>query len=175
MFTRVAWHVQGRSSHVLHVNGQVLVCVRAYTTHELGAVRNSWRARIPGRRPAGRPAALHQEFLKNTRVPWRGKREEPGTSHCRRSSCAVFSATQQVVEGHPSNFHTLTHTHSLFHLQLVAMRSPLLRVCCAGDPSGGRCTAGAETVNTDDDDSAEQKEDLRYGTPSQRVRHSAEP
>lgn len=150
------------------------MCVRAYTTHELGAVRNSWRARIPGWRP-GRPAALHQEFLKNTRVLWRGKRAERGTSHCRRSSCAVFSATQQVVEGYPSNFHTLTHTHSLFHLQLVAMRSPLLRLCCAGDPSGGRCTAGAESVNTDDDDGAEQKEDLRYGTPSQRVRHSAEP
>lgn len=63
MFRRVAWHVQELSPHVLHVNGQVLVCARAYATYELGAMCNSWRARIPGRRSAGR---LHQEFLKNT-------------------------------------------------------------------------------------------------------------
>lgn len=41
---------------MLHVNGQVLVCARADTTYELGAERNSWRARFPG--------ALQPEFLK---------------------------------------------------------------------------------------------------------------
>lgn len=173
MFTRVAWHVQGRSSHVRHVNGQVLVCVRAYTTYELGAVRNSWRARIPGWRPAGRPRST-RNFSKTRVFPG----EERGRSKERLTPVAPavpFSPpSSRWSKGIPVTF-THSHTHSLFHLQLVAMRSPLFRLCCAGDPSGGRSTAGAESVNTDDDDSAEQKEDLRYGTPSQRVRHSAEP
>lgn len=142
-------------------------CVCEPPRHMSLAQRGTAGAQEP--QDGGRPAAFHQEFLKNSRVLWRAKREEPGTPHSRRSSCAVFSGTQQVVEGHHSNF----HTH--FHLQLVAMRSPLLRLCCAGDPSGGCRTAGAESVNTDDDDSAEQKQDLRYGTPSQGVTHSAEP
>lgn len=73
------------------------------------------------------PAAFHQEFLKNTRE--RGRSEERLTPV---APAGPFSpAPWQVVRGHHRDF----HTHTRLRLQLVAMRSPLLRFCCAGDPS----------------------------------------
>lgn len=83
MFGRVAWHVQELSPHVLNVNGQVLVCEWASTTYELGAMRNSWRARIS--RP---PAELHQELFKN-----KAKNKGGEATQSRHPSWAFFSRT----------------------------------------------------------------------------------